>query len=220
MPSRSPPVNLPRACTHHPPGCPGSLHRIPQPGLPAVRHLPAQSCHQCRKAGAGRQCPHRPQIIDTNSSLPRHPAGEFFLLHRFPQPAGHGGAAARCFRSAPAPYGRGPPGCARRRLRRHSPWACLSVGSLRSPALWYPKRTSRCSLARSFRPLRVPPISPIFRITPPARAYPCPPARTRAIRNFPRKFLLLFRRKFSFSARRIYTPFIDRLLEKDYNEGW
>ena len=61
-----------------------------------------------------------------------------------------------------APTGRGPPGCARRRLRRHSPWACLSVGSLRSPALWYPKRTSRCSLARSFRPLRVPPIFPFL----------------------------------------------------------
>ena len=157
------------------------------------------------------------------------------MLHRFPQPAGHGGAAARCFRSAPPrPTGAGPPagpcprggpappggggprGCARRRLRRHSPWACPSVGSLRSPALWYPKRTSRCSLARSFRPLRVlrlavsatggaqlrtpsvAPNFPIFRITPPARAYPCPPARTRAIRNFPRKFLLLFRRKFSF----------------------
>ena len=35
------------------------------------------------------------------------------------------------------------------------PRPCPSVGSLRSPALWYPKRTSRCSLARSFRPLRV-----------------------------------------------------------------
>ncbi len=154
------------------------------------------------------------------------------MIQLFPPPPPGGGvlfapplsAAGRPRRSrcallpqcAPAPYGRGPPGCARRRLRRHSPWACPSVGSLRSPALWYPKRTSRCSLARSFRPLRVlrlavsatggaqlrtpsvAPNFPIFRITPPARAYPCPPARTRAIRNFPRKFLLLFRRKFSF----------------------
>mgnify|MGYP000858611321 CR=1 FL=1 len=31
-----------------------------------------------------------------------------------------------------------------------------------------------------------------------ARTYTRPPARTRAIRNFPGKFLLLFRRKFSF----------------------
>lgn len=154
------------------------------------------------------------------------------MIQLFPPPPPSGGvlfapplsAAGRPRRSrcallpqcAPAPYGRGPPGCARRRLRRPSPWACLSVGSLRSPTLWYPKRTSRCSLARSFRPLRVlrlavsatggaqlrtpsvAPNFPIFGITPPARAYPCPPARTRAIRNFPRKFLLLFRRKFSF----------------------
>ena len=125
------------------------------------------------------------------------------------------------------------------------PRPCPSVGSLRSPALWYPKRTSRCSLVRSFRPLRVlrlavsatggarlrtPSVAPhisIFRITPPVRAYTRPPARTRARLRAHARYAIspgnscfFFVENFPFSARRIYTPFIDRLLEKDYNEGW
>lgn len=54
---------------------------------------------------------------------------------------------------------------------------------------------------------------PILGITPPVRAH----ARY-AI--FPGNSCFLFVENFPFSARRIYTPFIDRLLEKDYNEGW
>lgn len=139
------------------------------------------------------------------------------MLHRIPQPAGHGGAAARCFRSAPplptgagrraapgggsaapprglvplwAPFGRPP--CGTRKELRAARLLVLSDHYGCSVSLYPPPA------ALDSAPLRSPPHFPIFRITPPARAYPCPPARTRAIRNFPRKFLLLFRRKFSF----------------------
>ena len=53
----------------------------------------------------------------------------------------------------------------------------------------------------------------IFRITPPVRAH----ARY-AIS--PGNSCFFFVENFPFSARRIYTPFIDRLLEKDYNGRW
>ena len=56
---------------------------------------------------------------------------------------------------------------------------------------------------------------------------PLPRARTHARLRARARYAIspgnscfLFVENFPFSARRIYTPFIDRQLEKDYNEGW
>ena len=61
-------------------------------------------------AESGCWPPMPPPTANNDPTLPS-PATRrgVLLLHRFPQPAGHGGAAALLPQCAPAPYGRGPP---------------------------------------------------------------------------------------------------------------